>query len=769
MKRQVAFLSYSIESPQKIFFVFFIVAVAIGLGLHRLKQVADVSQLVSQEDVSYQKKLMMEPIFGDSSFVLVAIEKGFNIEDAQKLKAVTDSLMENQIVKKVSSIFSVKHLEADGGGFQVVDLAPKAPVQLEDLEVLKKRLETYPIYDGQIWSKDSDSLTFFVEFKKGTTEEEMTYAVEGLLTKENVGPHWNVSGWPVINTAIKKFMDRDLMILVPLVFIITSVFLFFTFRSWQGVVFPLIGIGFAIVLSMGMMSWVGISLNVVSNAIPILLIAIATSYSIHFLTKYYLVQRDFPSHSREEHLRLTGKRIFGTIVVTAATTMGGFLANIFSPVKTIQEFGFITAVGVAGAAASALFLIPALIKVFGGGKGFQGDTSLSKWSPLLSQFSDKICQNPIKVIVVSLAIVFLFLWQIPYVTSNYSTLGYFRDHSEIVQATRKVSSAFGGILNFNIVIDSQKRDGAAKSYVLKAMDKVSENLKSLYPEDVKVTVSFGDYVKQMSQAYNGRSSLYKISDNDSEIAQYLEVYSWSGDVEEDFKYVADVDYQKVRLTGRFSLIENEDGTFSEKPIQYYQDIVEQITSGLQSELGDPFEVYNYGDIEMWRNTLQRIVKGQIYSILAAVSVVFLMTLTVLRSPFLSLYSLIPTLFAILTNFAFMAWMKIELDIATSLVSAMAIGIGVDDSVHFLLSFKGNLENSKGVLLALRETMITTGRAIVNTTAALVAGYSVFLLSSFKPLGYFGFLNILAIVSATLATVFILPSALMVTYSRRGRE
>ena len=273
----------------------------------------------------------------------------------------------------------------------------------------------------------------------------------------------------------------------------------------------------------------------------------------------------------------------------------------------------------------------------------------------------------------------------------------------------------------------------------------------------------------MSKAYNGSEEYYRVPESNNAIAQYLEVYSWSGEVDEDLKYVTDSNYRIGRIYGRFKLQLDDEGNLDERNLRYYEKVVNEIKHDLENSIQKPVDIRLYGELPMWISTLYKLVNGQINSVLVALFIVFLMALPILRSLKLTLIGLIPISIAVCFNFAFMAIFNIQLDIATSLVSAIAIGIGIDDALHFLLTYKRLAKETDNLEDALKETMKVTGKAIFATSITLVLGYVGFLFSSFRPVNHFGLLNIITITMATIATIIAIPLAILILKPFNSKE
>jgi predicted RND superfamily exporter protein len=748
----------AINKPNRVIFFFALTLLISIASLPFLSQVSDISQLISKKDSVIKLNTKMEKIFGSTRLGLLTFQDALTLQNIKEAKLIHERLLSSKLVTDVISVFSEPYLQSSNGNFDVESLIKKLPKESEDISKLITKLESFPLYKHSLY-QDSD-LNYLIQFEHDITDQEMSFFLSAVKKNSKNSTNLVISGWPEINNSIKGIMDRDLYILIPLIFLIITIIFFILFRSIRGIIIPLITISIAITSAVGFMSIFGFSLNVVSNSIPILLVAIGTSDGIHFMTKYYLYKKEGLSHT--ELIAKAGNIIAPTILLTSLTTMGGFLANIFSPVGSIQEFGIITAVGVLMAGLASFLLIPALLAKFTPEEKNEEKKSESLYFIRIADFLYNFLEkNKIKSTLIITVLFTYSVYSIFGIQANYTMLGYFSPTSSVVTNAIKVSKSMGGLIEFNITIDTNKSEGLLNTRVLEAFDEVINETKAKYPRDVIYMTALSDYIKNMSRAYNGAENFYKVPESDNAISQYLEVYSWSGEPEDDLKYVTNEDYSIGRIYGRFKLQLDNNGELKERNLRFYENIVNEIKGKLAKKLPNS-QIENYGELPMWITTLYSIVDGQITSVLLAILIVFLISFPILREISLTCLALVPILFAICSNFAFMNIFDIQLDIATSLVSAMAIGIGIDDALHFLLTYKRLRLSFTTVEQTLKETMRVTGKAIFATSATLTIGYSVFFFSSFTPINHFGLLNILTIIIATLATFIVMPLIILIT-------
>jgi hypothetical protein len=145
------------------------------------------------------------------------------------------------------------------------------------------------------------------------------------------------------------------------------------------------------------------------------------------------------------------------------------------------------------------------------------------------------------------------------------------------------------------------------------------------------------------------------------------------------------------------------------------------------------------------------------STLAALAVIGILCSIAFRSLRFGFLALVPMSAGIAITFVLMGFIGIPLDMTTIMMSCVAIGVGVDNAIHFLLRYREEQrKNPDDRALVASETLRHTGRPIVVTTLSIVFGLAWFILADFRPIMYFGLLIVLTLATSCLATLILLP-------------
>ena len=238
--------------------------------------------------------------------------------------------------------------------------------------------------------------------------------------------------------------------------------------------------------------------------------------------------------------------------------------------------------------------------------------------------------------------------------------------------------------------------------------------------DVGKTQSLVDLIKRMNQAMHGDDkAFYTIPESRELVAQYLFLYSTSGDPQ-DFDSFVDNDYQRATI---WTFIKNDSTTSADLLAKKAQAVIDKsFPPGVTVQMG--------GSLPQMIALNEVIVQDKFRNMVQMTLVVFILGAIVFRSLVGGLFVVIP-LFAVMTaNFGLMGWLHTPLDISAMVTAAMAIGIGADYEIYLLFRFREELARSGNVLTATRNSMLTSGKAILFVALSIIGGYAVLQVSDF---------------------------------------
>ena len=197
-------------------------------------------------------------------------------------------------------------------------------------------------------------------------------------------------------------------------------------------------------------------------------------------------------------------------------------------------------------------------------------------------------------------------------------------------------------------------------------------------------------------------------------------------------------------------------------------LLAKIRHDLQNDFGlQPEQVHLTGAMVLYNNMLQSLFDSQIKTLGYVFAAILIMLLILFRSLPVALISMVPSLVSAALVLGLMGWIGLPLDLMTITITAITIGIAVDDTIHYIHRFHEELPNDNDYVATMKRCHGSIGKAMYYTSLTIIAGFSILALSSFNPTVYFGLLTGLAMLVALLSNLTLLP-ALLITLKPKLR-
>jgi len=325
-------------------------------------------------------------------------------------------------------------------------------------------------------------------------------------------------------------------------------------------------------------------------------------------------------------------------------------------------------------------------------------------------------------------------------------------------ATLEIDRELGGAMSLDFILDSGRADGLQQPELLHRMDALGHSLEEQPHAGVRAgqTISIADVVKEIHQALNeDRPEFYRIPDDRLLIAQELLLFENSGS--DDLSKLADSQFR----TGRLALRAPWRDALAYVP---FFRLTQQLA---RDTIGELAEISFTGALPVMTQTLENVIHGMARSYVLALLIITPLMVLLLGSLRTGLLSMVPNLVPILLTLGVMGWLGLPLDLFALLVGGIAIGLAVDDTIHFMHNFRRYRDHGADVDDAVRETLRTAGHAMLVTTIVLTLGFLGFSLSSMRNLRFFGLLVGFALSIAFLADVILSPALVRVATRRRA--
>jgi predicted RND superfamily exporter protein len=781
-----------------------------GLGSQIPKLTVDTSNegFLHENDPTLIQYNAFRDRFGRDEFIIIAIEPDdvFSLKTLNKIKALHEEI-ESEVphLDEIISMVNARNTRGEGDRLIVEDLLEDWPQTPEDLETLKQRVLSNPLYLNRLISKDGRFTTIVVRTDTYTSEgaaKDMDSVLEGFeedtsagtsvdktldgfddQSKEAPAPQYLtdkentavvetlehilekydsndfklfLSGTPVTTHVIKKSMLSDMSVFVRLVILTIALCLLIMFRRLTGVVLPLLIVATALVSTLGLMAIFGIHIKLPTTILPSFILAVGVGASVHVLAMYY---QELNRTGRREQAICHALGHSGlAIVMTSLTTAAGLASFATADIAPLADLGTFAAIGVMLALIYTIILLPAFLAVIPakvkkplreGGPG-------RNFNRMLTAIADFSTSHPKAITAVTIVIIAVSLAGTTRLYFRHDPLKWLPEETSIRQDTLKIDHELRGTVAMEMLVDTGKENGLYDVEVLNKLDRITAELETQKWDRIFIgkATSVADMLKEIHKALNeNQAGFYKIPQDPALIPQEFLLFENSGS--DDLQDVVDTRFQIARVTLK--------GPWEDSNL--YVTIIDEIEAQFQETFADSIIVTTTGMLPLLARTVYASIRSAVKSYIMAGVVITLMMIILIGSVRLGLLSMIPNLLPIIITLGIMGWANFPFDMFTMLIGSIAIGLAVDDTVHFMHNFRRYQYETADVAESVRLTLTTTGRAMLVTSVVLSIGFFIYMFASMHNLFNFGLLTGITIITALLADYFVAP-ALMALVHRK---
>ncbi|RUA28373.1 MAG: hypothetical protein DSY76_04440, partial [Bacteroidetes bacterium] len=466
---------------------------------------------------------------------------------------ITDSLSNFPELTAITSITNIMNLQVVDGDFEVDNLINQGnrPRNRAQADSLLKIIAANEMVTGNLISKDGKAAVVMFSYIDSVAVEKVSANMMARIEKLPINEEYYFAGAPFMRTYVSKVVRHDMSRLIPISFLIISLLLYLSFHNLRGIFLPLLTAGLAIVWSMGVFALLGIKLSMVSNNVPIIILAVGTADAIHILNRV--------NHCKEKNqataVRLSMNVILVPLILTTLTTMVGFMSFIFGAyLGMIRDFGILASLGTFFAGILAITFVPALLATLPHQELKKKKSNKpSKINQLLLEpLSRKVVQQPRKVIMVWLMIFALSIGGIFMLKRSVSVAGYFKKNHPVSISEEILAKDFGGTKPIFIVF----KGDIQSPKVLHAMMDMEDYMKK--SPLIGSTQSIADIIRNLNYIIQGQN---KIPDDESSIGQLWFMLS----NQENLNHLVTEDLDQALIIAKFQ----DQGATSTIDIQNY--------------------------------------------------------------------------------------------------------------------------------------------------------------------------------------------------------
>jgi hypothetical protein len=452
--------------------------------------------------------------FGTNELIMVALKsrKGetFSNEVLKSLKLFTNEMKEREEISSVKSIVNMPDIRKIEEGIEVKDFLGYIPEKERKLNEIKKYALSKESYVNNVISEDGEWLAIAIYLRSG----EDPVKVFGGIVKPVVEKYFSLnmeiyySGEPSTAYFADEFIKKDLRKLVPIIILTILIILYFSFRNFKGVVLPTLVVLIATIWVFGLMGLIRKPMNLITPALPVLLIALGSAYGIHVLNR--IMYEEYTSGLNFSTLKKVVMEVFIPVSMTGVTTIIGFCSFITAKIATITTFGLFAAAGILFSTLISLFFIPASYKLNSFKKKNSNAKRDDRYFKFLLPLSRFVKNHPKFIIFISVIIFIIFIIWIPRISRKVNFIEYFPKNSVPSISFEIIKNNFGGASPLTVYFKSNNLKSAS---FLRLMRRVENYIFSL--QEINNPFSVVDFIQEINYQLNNR---YHIPDSDGGVS-----------------------------------------------------------------------------------------------------------------------------------------------------------------------------------------------------------------------------------------------------------
>ena len=798
------------ESPKLVLFIVFSLLIFIGAGASNFDLDASSETLLLENDPDLKLYRDSAKTYGSTDFLVVTVTPDEPIFKKSSIETFKKLIFELSNVDGIESVLSLldaplieanKNLSLSEVADQVSTLDSIDP----DIEKAKRVFNTNEVYKNLLISEDLKTTAIQLTLKRNITYENLIN--ERYSIKDQLNPEIN-SRLEIVNEEIQKerelmstkeeklveeirdilknysyfgelflggaamitvdtinFISQDLITFGLAVFLIFILVLGVIFKQFRWVAIPLSAALFSSIISIGVIGWLEWKVTVVSANFVSIVMIISLSLAVHLIVRYQELNHKLDL-DQKALVNETLRQMFLPCLYTALTTVAAFASLVISDIKPLIDFGFMMVISIV-----SIFIFTFIY--FGSLNALLPKTNVSL-KPVSESLTNKIFSWVEKrintILFFTFFVILLSAAGFNKLTVENKFIDYFKSSSEIYKGLSLIDKKLGGTATLDVIIDAPSMDQEPdfafedefdEGFGDSLADEIQEQGYWFTSENLIFLESIHDYLEGRNEigkvlSVSSGVKIAEIANNNNRLSD-VELALLRSLLPEEIEsqllssYISSDDNQ-VRLTAR--VIESLEGLNRKT-------FIESIDADLQNVFGLDVNQYSLTGVSVIYSNLLQSLFGSLFGSMSIVFVsIFLMFLILFKSLNLALLGMVPNFLSAGAVIGTIGLLGIPLDVMTVTVAAVSVGMGVDNTIHYIFRFKKEYSASKNYLTASKNTHTTVGKALLYTSLTIIFGFLSLTISNFNPTVYFGLFTALAMIMAVISSLVLLPALLI---------
>ncbi|WP_039912418.1 MMPL family transporter [Cellvibrio mixtus] len=618
-----------------------------------------------------------------------------------------------------------------------------------------------------------------------------------------------LGGVSMITTDMITYIKSDLVIFGGALIIFIIAVLAFLFRQWRFVILPLAACLMSVIYMLGWLSWIDWRMTVISSNFVALLLILVFAFTIYLVVRYREIHAQSPELEQSELVMAAVRAMVVPCFYSALTAIVAFMSLVDSGIRPVIDFGWMMTIGLVVGFFLTFLVVPAGLMVLPKGEPkVSSDGSLS----IAGRFSRLTENHGRGILVVAFLLIAVSVYGIRHLEVENRFVDYFKSDSEIHKGLSVIDRELGGTVTLDIILDAEKEDAPATTVSADDNAAVEIDGEALTDDafDAPVadaaTESAGDdtaaeddpfaeyddesFDESTKTASNPQSYWFSVAglDQVKQVHNYLESLPEVGKVQSlatVYQLAHDINKGKLNdfeLNVLRNMLSTDISNFLIKPFLSDEkqqtritlrviettpdlkraELVERIREHLTTDLGiKPEQVHFTGMLVLYNNMLQSLFDSQISTIGLVFFSIMVMMLILFRSLSIAFTAILPNILAAGVVLGAMGLVGIPLDMMTTTIAAIVVGVGVDQSIQYIYRYRAEFAVDRNYIAAMHRSHVSIGSAMYYTSVTIVVGFSILVLSQFIPTIYFGVLTAFAMFMAIVGSLTLLPKLILI--------
>jgi len=600
-------------------------------------------------------------------------------------------------------------------------------------------------------------------------------SIRSILDRYRVGVDIFLGGVPMITVDMIDYIQSDIKVFGTSILLFLILALLFIFKRPRWMMISMLCCLVGLVVMTGFLGLVGWPVTVVSANFVALLLIFSLSITVHLTVHYRELNSLHPEQSQRWLVHQTLINKWVPCLYTTITTMVGFASLLIAGIRPVIDFGWMMLISMGTIFVMVFLLFPSLLVLL---KRLDTKQEMDLTSRITKTLSHLVLSRQKEMVFVFALIAAISAVGITKLTAENQFIKAFKEDTEIFQGLTVIDTELGGTTPLDIIIEADSSFFNVNEQPTESFEE-DEFLDMDFFDDeteeydigadsywynsfrLKTVAAIHDYLESLDEAGKVLSiattvDVMKILNDDEELDTFFLSLLYKKipqDIKETlFDPYLSADGNQIRISFR---------VFESYPELQRNALINKIKTDLVETLGlEASQVKLTGLLVLYNNVLQSLFRSQILTIGVVFLAIMAMFLVLFRSLKIAFVAILPSMLASGSVLGLMGWLGIPLDVMTITIAAICIGIGVDQSIHYIHRFRSEIKQQRSARIAIEKSHASTGKAIYYTSVIIVVGFSILGLSNFIPTIYFGVFTAFAMLVSLIANLTLLPLLLL---------